>query len=525
MSPLIYLLKRSFVNIVKGVFKKPLILVGYLFVAVFIVLMVIASFVMPSGSLNHGLAAMFRAITTGVFGAIIYFSLRMGIDKGSTYFRMSDVNFLFPAPFRPNQVLIYGFLKQIGGTLVLMMIALFQIPNIKNNFDMQPYGPFVIMLVVLMYMFAYPVFAMLMYSWSSKSAGRRKLGKALIDGAAILTLAGFLWKLAETRKIAPALIGLLDQDAVNWIPFIGWIKMVLSAAVDGITPTFWLGIALTVTFVSGFTVWIYRMNLDYYEDVLEATEYTEAALAAKKQGRNLQFGMKVKKGIRQGLSGNGGMAIFSKSMLEMRKTAWILFVDRTTVTVVASSIAFKLFMPAEATADGFVSMFSILSFSVYLLFFFSIQGRWSLELGKPFIYLIPVSTAEKLFCATLTEHIKNLLDGTVLFMIAGLLFKADGVMIVGCILSYGMFGAVFLYGDVLARRIFGGVHAKGLMLFLKLFFIMLILVPGIGAVVAVGLLTKSTILMVFAFGSWAFIAAVTLFMFSLNVFDNLESAG
>ncbi len=524
MSPMMYLLQRTLVNTVKGIFKKPLILIGYLFAALFIIAMVAASFLMPSGSLNRGSPSMFRAVTTGVFAVIIYFSLRLGIDKGSTYFRMSDVNFLFPAPFRPNQVLIYGFIRQIGGTLFLMMIALFQIPNLKNNFVMKPYGPFIIMIAVLMFMFAYPVFAMLMYSWSSKSAGRRKLGKALIDGAAILVVAGFLWKLAQTRALVPALTGLLDQDIVNWIPFIGWIKMVLSAAVDGITPAFWLGIGLTAAFVSGFTIWIYRMNLDYYEDVLEATEYAEAALAAKKDGRNLQFSMKVKKGIRQGISGNGGMAIFSKSMLEMRKTSWILFVDRTTVTVIAASIAFKLFMPAEAVSDGFISMFSILAFSVYMLFFFSIQGRWSLELGKPYIFLIPVSTPEKLFFATLTEHIKNLLDGTILFLLAGVLFKANAVMVAGCIFSYMMFGAVFLYGDVLARRLFGGVHAKGLMIFLKLIFILLVLVPGIGAVVAVGILTESTILMVLAFGGWACIAAVTMFMFSLGVFDNLESA-
>jgi hypothetical protein len=267
------------------------------------------------------------------------------------------------------------------------------------------------------------------------------------------------------------------------------------------------------------------MNLDYYEEVLEATEYSEAARAAKKDGRNLQFGLKVKKGIRQGISGSGGTAIFSKSMLEMRKTAWILFVDRTTVTVVAASVAFKLFMPPEAETDGFISMFSILAFSVYMLFFFSIQGRWSLELGKPFIFLIPVSTAEKLFFATMAEHIKNLLDGTILFVLAGFLFKADVATVLGCIVSYMMFGAVFLYGDVLARRLFGAVHAKGLMVFLKLIFIMLILVPGIGAVVVVGMLTGSTILMVLAFGGWAFIAAVTMFMLSLGVFDNLESAG
>ncbi len=523
MRPLMYLLKRTLVNTIKGATKKPIILIGYIFVALFIVLMIVASFMMPSGSVNHGSPELFKALTTGVFAVIIYFSLRLGIDKGSTYFRMSDVNFIFQAPFRPNQVLVYGFLRQIGGTLLLMMIALFQIPNLKNNFMMKPYGPAVIMLATFMFMFAYPVFAMLMYSWSSKSKARRKIGKWIIDGAAILFVAGFLLKLYQTRSLETAAVGLLNNDIINWVPFLGWIKMVLGAAVDGITPAFFLGIGLTITFVAAFTVWIYRMNLDYYEDVLEATEYTEAALAAKRNGQNMQFNLKVKNKVKQKAAGFGASAIFFKSILEIRKTAWFLFIDRTTLAVVAASLAFKFFMPSEAQDGGFTSMFSILAFSVYMLFFFAIQGRWAQELGRHYVFLVPASAGEKLFYATLAENIKNLLDGTLLFVLAGILFHANITIILACIVSYTMFGAVFLYGDVLSRRLFGAVHSKTMQIFLKLFFVLLLLVPGIVAVVFVGILTENTLLMILTFGGWGLIAAVTLFMLSQNIFDRLET--
>jgi len=524
MSPLNYLLRRTIINTVKGIVKKPAALVGYLFAAAFVVLMIVASFAMPSGNLNHGSAEMFRATMTGVFAVVIYFSLRLGIDKGSTYFRMADVNLLFTAPFRPNQVLVYGFVKQIGGTMLLMFIALCQIPNIKNQFDMQPYGPAIIMLATILYMFAYPVFAMLMYSWSSKSTSRRKLGKALIDGTALLVVLGFLWQLSQTRKLDTALINLLDNDAVNWVPFVGWIKMVVSAAVDGITPVFWLGLGITVAVVAGFTLWIYRMNLDYYEDVLEATEYTEAAYAAKRDGRNMQFNLKVKSGVKQQLSGGGGRAIFSKNLLEMRKTSLFLFVDRTTLAVAIASIAFSFFMGREeGRAD--IALFSILGFSVYMLFLFTIQGRWALELTKPYIFLVPSAAWEKLFFATLAEHVKNLLDGTLMFVIAGILFKSSPVLVIACIFSYVMFGAVFLYGDVLARRIFGGVHAKSLMMFLKMFLTVLILIPGIVFVVIASILTSNSLWMVVAFGGWGLVAAGLLFVLSQGVFDNLEAAG
>ena len=524
MSPLTYLMRRTLVNTVKGIFRKPIVLVGYLFVAAFVILMVVTAFTMPNGSMNHGSPELFRAVMTGVFAIIVYFSLRFGIDKGSTYFRMADVNLVFTSPLRPNQVLVYGFLKQLGGTALLMFIALCQIPNIKNQFDMQPYGPLIILLVTLMYMFAYPVFAMLVYSWSSKSRQRRRIGKWIIDGLALVTVLLFLWQLAQTRKIDRALIGLFDNDVVNWVPLVGWIRMVLTAAVDGITPLFWLGLGITVAVVAGFTYLLYRMNLDYYEDVLEATEYTEAAFAAKREGRNMQFGLKVRSGVKQRLSGGGGRAIFSKVLLEMRKTSFFLFIDRTTIAVVIASIAFRLFLQGGDSQDPSTALFTVLCFSVYMLFLFTIQGRWALELSKPYIFLVPAPAPEKLFYATLADHLKNLLDGALLFGIAGVLFHAGPAAILACIFSYVCFGAVFLYGDVLARRIFGAVHAKTLMMFLKLLLTLLILVPGIVLVVIVAILTKESLFLFFAFGGWALFAAGVLFLLSQGILNQLEAA-
>ena len=345
MSALGYLLRRMLANTMKGIFKKPIVLIGYIVAAAFVVLMIVASFVMPSGNLNQGSPELFRAITTAVFAIILYFSFRMGVDKGSTYFRMSDVNLLFPSPLRPNQIMIYGFVRQIGGTLLLMMIALFQVPNLKNQFVMQSYGPLVILLSVVIYMMAYPVFAMLIYSWSSKTKERRKIGKRVLDGLALLVGLLFLLSLVQTRKLDAALIGLFDHAAVNWVPVLGWIRMVMSAAVDGIGPLFWLGIGLTLLTVAGLHhMGSTRVNLDYYEDVLEATEYTEAAYAAKRSGNTMRFNQKVKAGVKQGITGGGGKAIFSRSLLEKRKTSLLLFFDKTSLVILIASIAFKFFI-------------------------------------------------------------------------------------------------------------------------------------------------------------------------------------
>ena len=41
MRSLLFIIRRTLKNIVKGVFKKPILLIGYLFIAFFIVSMVL----------------------------------------------------------------------------------------------------------------------------------------------------------------------------------------------------------------------------------------------------------------------------------------------------------------------------------------------------------------------------------------------------------------------------------------------------------------------------------------------------
>lgn len=520
MSALLYLLRCSFMNIFKRALKKPLVMIGYFFTAAFIGVMIWVTFTMPNANLNNGSDAMFRSVMTGIFGMFAWFSLRMGIDKGSSYFRTADVNLAFTAPFRPNQILLYGFMKNVVGTLFLVVMGIFQMPNLKNQFTMLPYGPLIIMLAILVFSLTYPVYGMLIYSWTSKSKLRRKNTKRAVDLLAIAVAVMFLLNLLKTRELVASITGLLDNAAVNWVPVVGWMRMITAAAVDGIGMQFFLGIGLMVVLFAGVIITLYRMNLDFYEDVLEATDYLESAIRAKAEGKNMQFGLKVRKSVKGKLSGSGAKAVFHKNILEMRKTAYFLFVDRTSLIVVIAAIAFRLFMPDEM---GGASLFMVLAFSVYMQFLFTIQGKWQIELGKPYLFLLPATAGEKMFYATLSDNLKNLLDGTVLFVTAGILFKGSILDIIICIISYTMFGAVFLYGDILSRRLFGGVHSKGLQIILKLLLTLFILLPGIAGAITIAVIFENTFFVLLAFGGWASIAAFTLFFFSLGAFNTLEA--
>lgn len=522
MSPLFFLIRKTLKNYIKGIAKKPVTLIGYILVALFIIAMVATAFLMPSSLVRSASPALFTGIMLIVFSILYFTSLKLGIDKGSTYFRMADVNLAFTAPILPNNILLYGFIKQIGGTMLLLFVAICQIANIKNNFEMKSYGVWMLLLAVLIYSFAYPLLGMLIYSWSSKVKARKRKLKQIFNVAALLVVVFFLLSVFRTGNIGTSIEEIFSHPLAGYFPIIGWTGSIASAAVTGFSVQFWVGAIGMVLVIVTVSVCFYRLNLDYYEDVLEGSEYMDAAVKAKCQGNNMSLNLKVKNRIGNKLSGRGAYAIFSKQVLEMRKTSYFLFFDIASVTVIVAGILFKFLMP-----DGRnnLSMFLILCFSVYMLLILQVKGRFNNEMDKPYVYLIPASPYKKLFYTTLAEHVKNLIDGAILFVLSGIIFKADVPVIFACIINYASFGAVFIYTGVLCKKLFGYVHSKAVFIYIKIIAVILLLVPGIIAAFAVLAITESELLLICAIGGWSLILAATLFIFSSGIFNDLESAG
>lgn len=533
MSPLLYLIRRTLANVVKGLFKKPALLVLYILIALASVGMIVMVFLMPSSLVHKGDPALFRSIMTGLAIVVYYLSIKQGIEKGGSFFRSSDVALVFTGPFRPNDVLLYGFIRQLGGMVLAMFVAIYQIPNLKNNFALQPYGILVIMLAVALYALSYPIFGMAIYAITSKTRARRRLANGILNVAVLVVLLAFLYQLTQTRDLAQAAYATLDGDWLFWVPVIGWMRAIAAAAIDGFSWQFFAGTGLMVALIAAFLVILYRQNLDYYEEVLDATEYKEAALAAKKEGKSMQFSVKARRKVRQGLFGSGAATLFAKNILELRKSSFLLFFDRTSAIVILAALAFNFIMPGELTSR----MVMVLSFAVYMLFLLQMQGRWPIELGRPYIFTLPARPSEKLFWATLSDHIKNLIDGIALFVVAGGYLGTTPqygsipvLTVIACILCYVLLGAVFVYADVLSRRLFGGIHSKPLALFLKLFFTIFVIAPGIAMLIAVPMLLPEAVapatkelLSVVGFGLWALIAAGGAFAVSSGIFKNIET--
>lgn len=471
MKPLFYILKKSLKNTIKEIIKKPKLLIGYILAILFFGFMIAYTVFMPASNLKRGSAGVFGAIIIGILLFVIYTGISQGTTKGSSFFRQADVNFVFPAPLSPQKVLIYGFIQQLKSTLLILIFVAFQLPNAKNFFPLKNYGGILLLGITFLLVFSMSIIGIFTYSAASKSKAIKNnitRGMYIVYGALALV---FLFFLIKSKNPADTAIAFFNSSFFTYFPFVGWFKQVYMGAIYGFNMVFFINLFLIIVTLILMMYVMYTLNTDYYEDVLAATEYKEELLKNKKAGNTMNWNPKGKiRKVKHKYNGTGAKAIFYRHILEYKKSGFF-FIDRMTFATAAGGVIFLFFMPQK-------SLSIILYFSIYMLFLFQIQGKWTQELSKPYICLIPASSTSKVFYATLASNIKNLVDGFVLFIAAGVIFKADPISIILCALAYASFGTLFIYADVLSRRVFGS-HSKNLDFFLKFILIILIITPGI----------------------------------------------
>ena len=87
-------------------------------------------------------------------------------------------------------------------------------------------------------------------------------------------------------------------------------------------------------------------------------------------------------------------------------------------------------------------------------------GKWETELKNPYIFMIPDTPLRKMWYATLTEHIKAVINGTVICLPIGLYWRVTVWKIIFCILIYVVIQANRLYTMVITQYLVGETFGK-----------------------------------------------------------------
>ncbi len=524
MNVIGYLLKKQLKNYFVSLKKNPAKIAAYVFIIFFLGLTFVLSLLDKEEApkkmrdINELLG-----IAAGFFMFIFSISLYSGLERGASFFKMSDVNLLFTAPISSKKVLMYGIIKQMGLNLFISIFILYQIPTLNRIYGINGIGCLAIFIGYLTLLIACQVCSMALYMFSNGNPKRKRRVKIVFNSVLAAAGALLIYQVAQGEDLIGAALHALR--ILDYVPFVGWIKDAIGAVIQGEIHTAIIYSLVTAAALAAILLSILKSNADYYEDVLTTTEYMDEVTSAMQKGKPLldsQTKLKGEKVKSFGLKrGRGASTIFYKQMLEAGRSGKIgINVSSAMQVVIALGIGF--FLNKAKELDDYTKLLIILGIMTYMQILMSQAERWTAELKYHYIYLLPQPGVIKMFFASLEGLIKAALEGCFMFLPIGVLVGVNPLFILLCILARISFQMLFTGLSVLFQRMFGSSGNAGLLMMLYLLLAFVFAAPGIITGVIIGAVMYS--------GSGAFLSYIAaigtgiayniIFAFVVGLFSN-----
>lgn len=221
-------------------------------------------------------------------GGVILAVFALGVfnaDKsGAQIFQPADVTLLFSSPLKPQSVLLFRTMTQIGSSLIMSLyLMIYQLPRLTENAGLSFWILLAILLGWGLTLAVSQLIKMLCFvAASTRPAFKRNLRRFLY--IFLLALAGgfYLFKESSGLDWWEASRSFFNAPISRYIPFWGWIKgFVMFSAEGKLTPALiLLGAVLLGCGILAFITW--RMKADFYEEALQkASEKAEIMEAAQ----------------------------------------------------------------------------------------------------------------------------------------------------------------------------------------------------------------------------------------------------
>ena len=412
---------------------------------------------------------------------ILIFSVTFlsGLKSGGSFFKMADVNMIFTSPLNKRSVMFYALIQQMWASLFVGFFILFQYSAISINYDLSFGALVLIFLGYCLAAFLGQTCSMFLYTLISSSDKKINLARNIFCTA----LAGLIaWiavnALQDRVNILYQVIVAANGLLVRLFPFAGW----LSAAVGSILLGNWLSslIWFTATLAAFFIMLraMSSLNRDYYEDVLAGAENLQSAIATASEKVAPESSPKVikvgKTGIRRGA---GSQVIFYKHLLENRRSSKFIL-SALSIAFAAMLIIIAFFLRNQS----FIIIFAI---SAYMQIFFVTNFRFSRELLKPYVYLIPEPPCRKMIYALMETMPRALLEGVLIFIPISFIAALSPLECTLAIIARLSFTALFTGGSLVVERIWGCRLSKTSGAFLYMSVGLILALPGIATAIAV----------------------------------------
>ena len=370
---------------------------------------------------------MFELAVGGV--ALLVFALAVfSADRsGGAIFLPADVNLLFPAPLKPQSVLIFRLIMQMGGMIAATIYLLFQIPSLVFSLGLSGLVVFALYAAWAMILIWSRLVSVLLYTVTTTHPSlKRYLRTGLLALLAVIAVAFLTYArgAGSARDYFAAALGFFNAPATRYIPVWGWLKLMTVFALEGKTLLTFAAFAALLALMVLTVVLIWRIKADFYEDAMARSEETAAAQAqAREKVLKKRRRDRSEKLRRDGLDRGAGASVYlHKTLYNRFRFAYGRVFTKTCLTYLAIGVgvAALLFFLSD---DPFYPLVPLI-LSV-LVFFRALGNPIAADADKELFVLVPDSAHKKVFYSFLGGAICSALDLLPAFVLSAVLLRPN----------------------------------------------------------------------------------------------------
>ena len=325
----------------------------------------------------------------------------LGADKsGAEIFQPADVNLLFPSPMKPQSVLLFRTVTQMGvSVLASVYIIAFQIPNLARSGAGFPMiggllGGWILTVCVSQ------LFKMLCYVTASNHPGFKRSLRRIVYAVLLAIVAGYiLFQRTSGLGWWDAALGFFNAPATRFIPFWGWIKGFVMYAAEGNVPYLLLCLGLVILCSAALAYLLGRMRCDFYEEALKRADEKVALLEAANAEGGVGFAKRKKdRASRYSETsfdrGFGANVFFHKALYNRFRFAHLHVFTKTMEFYLVAALATALICRFVASTTSVLPIVLVIAFCA---FYRSMGNALKEDTGMWFFHMIPEEGFVKLF--------------------------------------------------------------------------------------------------------------------------------
>ena len=442
-------------------------------------------------------AEIVELVVGGIILVVFVFQAISADKNGSKIFLPADVNLLFSSPMKPQSVLLFRLMTQLGTSILASVYLLFQLPNLVLNLGLSIWVALAMIATWCLTIVIGKLLQILLYIVCSTNV---KLKSHLRNGIYVflLVIAGaylLYWKTSGEHYMVAA-TGFFNGSVSRFIPLWGWLKGFCMFAIEGNIVGLLVSFAAIVVGGSLLTYIIWHIKADFYEDAMAKSEETAELLAAAQSAKGGVTVIRRKKDRsdklhRDGMRhGSGANVFFHKAMYNRFRFAHLGIFTKTSETYLVAAIGTAVLCRFVIQTNGLIPIILTLG---ALTFFRAMGNPLEQDTQMDHFLLIPESTWHKLFWSLLGGTANCFLDLLPAVIVSALLLGENVLLALAwlpLIVSVDFFATTVGAFIGFSIPVSAGKMVKQLV---QIMFIYFGLLPDV-AIMAVGLTFDQTVL-------------------------------